>query len=268
MALDPYLYIDPLTDDFKDARHSSIYLSFIAECVDKLLESTPPTLSPVEINSSIDALGHLINHNANTYKLACMQIPELEVDQTINTPTGERIARLRAVSAPDFTNDFLALVLTLSQITRHRRLATPTQPARDSNTSTPTALTLHFRKLRREFNADAEYVLNVPMSQTTRTAHFARIADKMRADMQGILAQAQPHELKLIEGMQHTADGLAGLGVLEPEVVGELFETMYPGIAMTEVAGLGEGVGVRVNHRAGRQEGLMTGGEDGAADGD
>jgi len=98
MALDPYLYIDPLTDDFKDARHSAIYLSFIAECVDKLLESPPTTLSPAEIDASIDALGQLINHNAKTYKLACLQIPELEVDQSFTTLAEDRMTRLLTVS--------------------------------------------------------------------------------------------------------------------------------------------------------------------------
>jgi len=104
MALDPYLYIDPLTDDFKDARHSAIYLSFIAECVDKLLESPPPTLSPAEIDANIDALVDLINHNANTYKLACLQIPELEADQSFTTFADERMTRLLAVCATKMPN--------------------------------------------------------------------------------------------------------------------------------------------------------------------
>jgi len=102
MALDPYLYIDPATGDFKDARHSALYLSFIAEWVDIFLEPDPPAHSPakqIEIDAGIDALGELINHNANTYKLACLQIPELEADQSFTTFADERMARLLAVRA-------------------------------------------------------------------------------------------------------------------------------------------------------------------------
>lgn len=102
MALHPYHYIDPKTNDFHDAYHSAMYLSFIAECAERMLESDLTNFSPagrVQNDAEIDALGDLINHNATTHKLACLQIPELKSWHGDETHADERMARLLAVRA-------------------------------------------------------------------------------------------------------------------------------------------------------------------------
>jgi len=102
MALNPYPYIDPKTNDFHDAYHSAMFLSCIAECAERMLESDLTKFSPaerVQNDAEIDALGGLISHNAQTYNLACLQIPELESWQSGDTPADPRMTRLLAVRA-------------------------------------------------------------------------------------------------------------------------------------------------------------------------
>lgn len=71
MALDSYLYIDPATADFKDARHSAIYLSFIAEWVDIFLEPDPPTHPPAKqliiFANDVESMKIPVCHTRSTY---------------------------------------------------------------------------------------------------------------------------------------------------------------------------------------------------------
>ena len=101
MAQDPKFsighYLDAATNDIKDARHCATFTTFVADCADRLLYSNKPTLTSLE-SGQLDALSKLINHNSNTYKLACMRIPGLEADQSVNTHVNPHLLRLLVAS--------------------------------------------------------------------------------------------------------------------------------------------------------------------------
>jgi len=73
-------------------------MTFIGDCVDRLVESDITTLSASD-KADLIALGDLINHNMDNYKLACNQIPELEADQSVNSNQNPRITALLVVSS-------------------------------------------------------------------------------------------------------------------------------------------------------------------------